>query len=555
MASTTEGYYQKVLRTHEHILEGLYFVDVKDTISYSELYTVKDVLGSYPTNSKNIDSIVLELSESQSRYFELIANISSEVLKTSVKQYFLVLESNSKDTGNVFLSNRMKRNNTIKGGKRKRSTRRKIFQKGGRVNYDGIIIYKYIDPVIRMCCEYVILLDNHFKDNPAHLDTMFSPDGTVLSANLDTFLDTYWKHGGGESTICKFGFGLTNCCTEILRYDYMPTLSLQLNHYNLDKYKEIASSQKYIIRPMKTMFDPLFNLEPASLLLKTENPYKIKLTKIMQATIDKIIERSGNREGSGEPAPGPNVTYPPIHLLEVLDIRNKTWTVRSEIYHLSKSPCVHNGIQFMARVYYFLKYFGLHRDGTPVEFASISWLHTIGHALDRLYCGHSFIVDHDTRLDILRQIKNSFQTFLSQTGDSDVILNFFKNPFFKEAQVDLFYFMCVNDLESLKNVLITKITAVTVNYVKTLIRETMYAWLNIKDKNAEEVVDWLMHFISSRFNDRNYATAGFPCFDIGYSFTLEGNELKVNYDCEVKLKYGCKLPTVEDQAFLKKAKN
>lgn len=228
------------------------------------------------------------------------------------------------------------------------------------------IFYKYQDPVVRMTCEYTIfvLKEIGYKLNEFN-DLLSNGRDTDFDSACLSLFNSYSKKI--EGSICRFGLGLVTCCSSeinktISEFNY--NLPSKLNTMLEDtEYKNLHNVSK--------KYPDFFN---------SERIKDIKL-KIIQNLIKLIIGKSGRGEGI-LPDGVSRKDYPPISVYEVFDPTNDVWKKRCESYHLSRSPCVHAGIYGEEAGKKAIETFGL-----PDVYSSLIWIHTIAHALDRLYCG------------------------------------------------------------------------------------------------------------------------------------------------------------------------
>ena len=268
------------------------------------------------------------------------------------------------------------------------------------------LVYKYQDPVVRMVCEYMILLNDEFVDPEVHrlrdekvdryyrylveesqmteeekeergeftswIKVVFA--GRQPKTALQHRLATDAPREGGH---CLFGRGYVNCCSDTLRRINLPRMYLNLPKFTTTAYDEFVRTRSY--REYQPPPPDLFE-RPGRFC---QNDQDAKFADICQRTIDIIIACSGRSEGT-LPAGMLPMRYPPISLLEVFDPENMVWIVRSERFHLSRSPCVHFGLHGYDITDRLISMYDLPRD----NYQSNVVLHSIAHALDRLYCGH-----------------------------------------------------------------------------------------------------------------------------------------------------------------------
>ena len=269
-----------------------------------------------------------------------------------------------------------------------------------------------------MVCEYLMLLDRHFtkivdgrkiikleqidkyiqtgyiKHPVRPTDYIFklktaSPNVYVNGKNEDNLFynmikSDYLKDGSREEgSICKFGIGRTDCCSRILREDNLQSMFLKYNMFNLHAYSLMKQRAEYINytdmatdASYKQIFDNPENLYTK----KTDDEiYTMKFIFLCNITIKYIIAKSGRAEGGSKTdVLGP---YPPISIIEVLDPDNMVWIVRSERFHLSKSPCVHLGLKNKNITDKLAQFFNL----VNGDYRTNVWFHSIAHAVDRLF--------------------------------------------------------------------------------------------------------------------------------------------------------------------------
>jgi len=469
-------YFTNIINSHHHELEGIYLAYIDNTISnkeikYSEFITFSQIqilwpptpetkenenkFKIYKKNKKDI--LEIHLNKYESRFFDVMATTMNDFSYNINETYTFRIKNVSRSTLQIIEKNIITDNvsKEINGG-RPIETYYRVDELS-----ESIILYKYIDPVIRMCCEYIILLDKYFND-PAKLQEFKIPGSNELDETKFQELilhirkepNTKFHDAPREGAVCEFGLGRIDCCSEIM-HKIARNLNIHMDLFNLHNYNDMKSQRKYTSTPFKT-YETFSLPEPEKLLLSQyiSNPDIVLLVKIMQKAINEIILASGRVEGAPVPQQK-NVTYPKIHLLEILDPDNTTWILRSERFHLSKSPCVHNGLKNLGKIDYFLKYLKLWTTGTQLEFAAVSWLHTIGHALDRLYCGHTEHkkVPQLINTNTLEHIKSSFCVFMKlklNTGEQYICGIIPCDPTYAHC-VDLFFYICMNDFMSIEN--------------------------------------------------------------------------------------------------------
>ena len=642
--SDTLPYYEKVISSHHHELEGIFlgFIDYTNkTIEYSELITVSNIKMIVPPlpvkklnanentfiiNSDN--SIGLHLTEHESRFFDIIAETNPRFWVDVYNSYTLQISGVSNKTiKNIkkYLYDKKRKSETYESTLTLNGGMDQINQYYQENNqFDSIITYKYVDPVIRMVCEYMILLDDYFR-KPNELEKFRIGTNNVndeLFKHLITFIRKQNKDGEPtfpiaplEGERCTFGVGRIDCCSEILT-NLRREMRIKIELFNLTQYIHLIANPKYINSPFHTLTNmKLPNAE--DLLYNKDDLDNILLVKIMQKAIDEIIIASGRVEGSIVHGQS-NIIYPKIHLLEVLDQSNTTWILRSERFHLSKSPCVHNGFKNLGKIDHFLKYLKICNTGNQLKFAHVSWLHTIGHTLDRLYCAH---IGHDDLKLInpvmFQQIKKSFRIFmqLKSEHNENLICDVIPNDFRNVHYVDLFYYICMNDFESIEKKLIflysnhrvsfdciyQNAQALTIDDYNRVIqdgiaRDFEYEQLSESSIDEDESVSvvpaesvsvvpdesvsvvpaesrfghaaesrlerdsitLIISSIKAHFNqskpDGRKIQSCFPFFNIDFSYTYDQdkNMLNVTPGCNIKVKYNCKqVFNKEEQTFLR----
>ena len=561
-------FYEKYISKHEHQIEGLYFVDIeRDTLSggvfdekeketlpilkYSDLFLLRNidvnkstnVEKSTVTNIKN-NLFKIELSDDESRFFELINLSSKSSTNTKPKNFSLTVERKPKlESTNV---------STSSGGKYKSLKKRKarnISKKmsGGIFKISQLgktIIYKYQDPVIRMICEYIKLWDNYFKEDKTRFVPMRTADNEINEAVFTTQLNLFLKgkgEAGAEGSVCRFGIGVISCCNDIRRS--FDQLSIKLDDFHLEDYILATKTDNYI-KQLKTTNEMGYIFKPAVGFLKKADIDKILYTKILQKTIDAIIKKSGRVEGPPNVGEEPiadqrKKMYPPVNLLELLDKENDTWLIRCERFHLSLSPCVHLGIEGLGRVDNLLAYLNLVSYVERLKFENIAWLHTIGHALDRLYCGHTHRNNKfKDNAAILKQILKSFELFYLNMG-RPTLLGIFSNAL-PEINI-LFYYILIKDIDELTKYVQSapedKIN-IMVDSAQKLPLKMLFSGATLESKKKI-----LIRKIRESLLVTHY-------FNKSFSYTIKDDEY-VQRGCDIKKEYGCKSVVKKDEiAFL-----
>ena len=563
-------FYEKYISNHEHQIEGLYFVDTErgnlsggtvdvdvteksSIFKYSDLFLLRNinvnesinVNSSTVTNIKN-NLFKIELSDEESRFFELI-NLSSTAptkTNTKTKNFSLTIErkpkigttSNSRSMGGTYTSLKKRKGRNLT--KRMSGGIFKISQLG------KTIIYKYQDPVIRMICEYIKLWDNYFKEDRTRFVPMRAAGNEINEAAFTTQLNLFLKgngKAGAEGSVCKFGVGVISCCNDIRRS--FDELSIKLDDFNLADYKLVTETDSYI-KQLKTSNKMGYFFKPAVGFLKKADIDKILYTKILQKTIDAIIKKSGRVEGPPNAGLEPiadqkKKEYPPVNLLELLDKENDTWLIRCERFHLALSPCVHLGIEGLERVDNLLTYLNLVSFKERLKFENIAWLHTIGHALDRLYCGHSHRNKKfkDNTL-ILKQILKSFELFYLNMGKPN-LLGIFSNAL-PEINI-LFYYILIKDIDVLREY-IQSAPEYKINMMVDAAKKSPLK-MDFPGLKLESTKNKLIKKMIEMLEVKHY-------YNKNYSYTLKGDEY-LQRGCAIKKEYGCKAIVKKDEiAFL-----
>jgi hypothetical protein len=312
----------------------------------------------------------------------------------------------------------------------------------------AIISYEYQDPVVRMTCDYfniftywfITILNDHdnsisykhelidiFELTDVHLETIFakinSPNCCGLTDELallcraednDIKIADEGKFGG----ICKFGIGSVDCCHKVNTIDiFMYVCKLLLNKLGIIDLEPVIlqTINKWLISK-----ETNFELLETMIQEHTEHTQDSKINQFIiqikkykdyiQKLIELIIIKSGRSEGilprMPPASPDKNLTmleinekmvddslymnkisYPSITFFDVLYTEyDYSWIIRCETFHLSRSPCVHNGLRGDNIAIDLCVALNL----DPNRYASHVLLHTIAHAVDRLYCKHLF---------------------------------------------------------------------------------------------------------------------------------------------------------------------
>ena len=538
-------HYEKMIVSHHHDLEGIYigvYNKSMTNIKYSDLIPADNIklnmYDQYDIQNYNIidnKPINIYLSVEESRMFDIMTSTMTDFKNSENSTYCLTIE-NMSEKNIEFIQKHYKYNNSS------------VLKQGGKplrndTDYQ-IIIYKYIDPVIRMCCEYAILFDQKIRLDEDNYKLFLDKDGNISEDKINSWLHFVWekrdvKPEGVEGTICVFGIGKIDCCSQTLHNEHLSKLRINQRLFNLDDYQRVINEHpKYkSVPPLNDLFE--LNLNPAHTYLlessdENENSKNMILVQILQLIFDKIVEKSGRAEGISKGGE----SYPRIHVLEVIDPANEIWILRSEHFHLSKSPCVHNGLKYKSKINYFLNYLGLWDKIEQLRFADVNLLHSIAHALDRLYCGHSghFIGQSNnlTQRNIFSQIKQIFRIFLelkSSRGDHSICNLIPIDPSDIDC-VDLFYYICMNDQDSIYN----KLIKMTIAKLKKL---------NLPDDikklhDKSQIIKFIITNISLCFDtDVKHDNFPFYNFKMSYDDTVP-NRLSILPDCDIKIKYDCK---------------
>jgi len=359
------------------------------------------------------------------------------------------------------------------------------------------IIYKYQDPVVRMVCEYIILLNDEFVVNgKLNKDKINEYYNYLKEEKEKREPGEFWKWirthfigkestsensvtGSIEGQYCKFGYGFFNCCSDTLRTQKLDSMYLKLDMFDLTIYDELKEEDLY-----KKFYD-LYNrnrddlhndqveymdktlsivgMKYNSVLTHPEIYVKFiedqelikKYVAICQETINIIMASSGRAEGKVVGVK--NLMYPQISLLEVIDKKNMTWIVRSERFHLSKSPCVHFGLKDYDITDKLINLYNLPSN----NYKSNVILHSIGHALDRLYCGHAHItvkykeknqVVFDQIIDIFKIIVQSIKLKYKLDITYLFTTEYLKYINIKNLTTDALYYISINDIKSLLSI-------------------------------------------------------------------------------------------------------
>lgn len=537
-------YYQRLIRSHHHDLEGIFigFIDYRTKkIEYSELLPWSNISMIWPPDEINeiknnvyeiVDNSTLKitLNINESRYFDLITLITKDINKPIKSTYTLNIKNVSDKTINKIMK--------INISSSKHDYKELIPLNGGRPiiqdHYETTIIFKYIDPVIRLCCEYTIIMDEYFRGEGRSRLEEYRLAGTndIDTAKVKRLIDIIGDETKEPSieimrqkSVCGKIRGKSDCCSITLNNINLSKLSIKHELFNLDPYHQLCSHVKYDNYPFKSLQE--LGMPEAHHLLIDQNDHNILLVKILQMTINTIIEQEGRAEGQA--ITGQRITYPNIHLLEVLDSRNNTWILRSERIHLALSPCVHNGLGNLKKVDHFLNYLNLWDSVEKLEFAAVSWLHAIGHTLDLLYCGKEEIYnDLCDNTCAFKQVLSYFKIFMGIMPIQILckcIPNNPDNPHF----VELFYYICINDFSAIKRKLIRPSgikDGVDDNFL-LLLKQTTESELDFAAGNDRTL---LINDIIEKIKSNNFSKNldSFPFYNYLFSFRMHPPEDKGN---------------------------
>jgi len=518
-------YYQRIIQSHHHEFEGLYFAFINyttNTIEYSEFISVNKIKMILPPeiNNDTVDNIYeiiddntvqVKLNLAESRYFDynnnlpdkesphekytlLLNNLNEHTIEKikNFNQYIKEIEDKIEEIDEIDEKTDTKEEND----KEKKIVN--IDQTGGRLfnlrkHYDLTIIYKVYEPVILSVCKYVAKFDkdvnkrfysgcrvqilgsplngiivaelipgmyvveingirrgipaNQMNPIDNRVDFFIDAGGNILEDRVEQWMNSRWTDNDIDDQ------NISMCCYSILDHSIHQFISIKFNMFDVTEYNLKKTHHKYLDSPFYSMYD--LNLAPAyTLLLPHHNtPANVIKVKIMQEIINQMIV-TGGRDGGPELRAQQNY-YPKIHLLELLDPNNDIWIMRSEHYHLSKSPCVHNGLAFKGKINYFLKYLNLWPNNDLVHFEAVTWIHNIAHGLDRLYCGTP--VTHiafggEPKKWMFYKILHYFQIFIR-------IMNKNKFPIcgvipylnrYSQNYTELFFYICMNDMNSIQ---------------------------------------------------------------------------------------------------------
>jgi hypothetical protein len=567
-------------KNHTHSLESIILSDFT-------IININKIIIEKKTNDINNDNTTLEegkilkLSKKSALLLCSIYKINRVVFYKSENEYKYV-ENLDYDNGNNYYLECL----SLETNKDNKSS-----HKGGGI-YD-ILLYKYQDPVVRMVCEYMILLYDIFfvsktyninfiyeklkaykkmqqynNLNQYQYNTLYVRNGfwtfvrsilmgepntinikarkswlSILNKKLQNNLskkNNNIKKASLEGTICKFGKGLVNCCEDTFHNyffppdDYMNIRTL-FNEETLKLYDKMKSDEKYKsyqnLDVEGSQYQTLFNINYSNInskeIDKKLNTAKIeelgKFIEICQETIKIIIISSGRAEGkvkkikNGNEIPHKPNPYPPISLIEVFDKINKkdistyVWIIRSERFHVSKSPCVHFGLNGHDITDKLTSFFCL-----ETNYETNVILHSIGHCLDRLYCGHIFKSDNYSEANnvILIQILKCFEIFLSKMKNKYRENPSYDDPNFKKLNInnltkETLFLVSINDSDNLKTFMESNESLPPIY------------------KNSEETINDL--------------------YNINYSLSKDNDTYTINDEClDIKKIYGCSPKLIRD---------
>jgi len=424
---------------------------------------------------------------------------------------------------------------------------------GGREGRYDVMIYKYQDPVVRMVCEYFILLHTIFyEDTKYNIDTIYTQLLQYKEFQIKKRLGSYTYNSGystkafwrfireiimgltsslnpvtrrapeairgdeayREGVRCAFGLGRTNCCEETLHGTLQGLAQFRTSViFDTSMYEEMKSNEDYkSYVNMSNEYPELF--ETPAMFVRGDEKLK-KFISIYQEAINIIIITSGRAEGKGTD----HTPYPPISVFEVLDVINRdnrdsyVWIIRSERFHLAKSPCVHLGLNGFDITSKLIRFFSLEED-----YESDVILHSIGHCLDRLYCGHTFSESSrysESNEIILRQIIGCFEIFLHkmQSNPENPDENFNK-LILDNLTPEILFLVSINDQITLEEHLQTKGLRIEDIFVNPDIRITDLYNVNY----------------SFTYNSRNHKyTTSDECWDIKKKYQCKKYLIKQNF--------------------------
>ncbi len=398
-----------------------------------------------------------------------------------------------------------------------------------------VLIYKYQDPVVRMACEYLLLLNNFFvtRDNELNnteIDKYYNfirNDKINNTKNFETWFKEYLTEKS-EGSVCKFGYGYVNCCNDNLKNN-LDKMYIKFNMFNLEKINIIINDEEYKncsdISNNESCYkffkkpDEYLNSE----FIKLEKSFIEKFIIICQQTINSIILKSGRAEDNLSPDMT-RESYPSISLIELLDKNNMIWIKRSERFHLTRSPCVHFGLYSEDITNKLCNFFNLELS----DYISDIILHSIGHSLDRLYCGHNFKSNKYSQSNnlIFSQIITLF----------DFFVNLMKKKDYSESDSSA-RFLNMNNLNK-----------TTLFYLVTNNTKELFLYLS---KNAitteREIIEYIIK--SEHLGNPNFINIDslvkfiedLKLYNINYSYKYDNGERLLTHDCRAlkACAYGC----------------
>jgi len=586
-------YYEKIIKSHHHELEGIFlgFVDLHTkNIEYSEFIPITNIKMIMPpidyfNETKTIYKILdkntaqVILNKQESRYFDVICQLNKNIdIQIDNNYTFEITNLTEKTINNIIKYNYITVPNPL-GNTIKtlipNTQNKEILAYGGNPLlsiediFNCVITYKFIDPVIRMCCEYVIIIDEYFSQDRNRIQEYIINNKYVGNKILNytkakLLVKSINKDHGPtinglkqNASVCSIGNGIGDeCCTHILRNKYLSKLSIQHSLFDLRRYNECCQGTSYLDSPFRVLYR--LGLEsPQIYLLDQSDEYNFFLVQILQTAIDEIISIAGRVFG-----------YPSIHLFEVIDSNNTTWILRSELFHLMNSPCVHNGIH--SNTMNCLRYLHLKQSSERLQLPAVNWLHTIAHTLDLLYCGRNEVYDSrpiNNKMAFKNIVKyfGIFMVLMSKTNGNNLICGVIPNDpenisIYFNDYVELFYYICVNDFNAIKNKLnrIKDIVLPERSFGSKQIDQqhldgvTDDLLLELKDTSKSIVrynkgedrmplINDLIDKIKTHFDDNSII---FPIFDQFYSLspqTAESINFTYSSECsDLKNAYTCK---------------
>jgi len=586
------SYYERIV-SHHHELGGIYFAFIdykKKNIEYSEFIPFNKIEMIMPPeiNSHSEDNIYeildyntlqIKLSICESRNFDIINELIKIESKYDHSYTFLINNVSQRTIDNITLLNKL----------RKEKTTIKDTKYGGAPkahdaflthHFTTTIIYKLLDPVIITSYEILAMLDTmlskQFYENcscfvilngasiPCYLVNETSPNSKrwniILESNhtrmeaLETILTPletidqrleHFRRGTFEFSIFMRYISsnysnhpiIRRCCKNFIdNTNIIPCLSFKLDMFDLSEYNAMKLNPQYFDYPFKSM-DELGLASAKTLLLNpaNTNPDNILKVQILQDTLDHIVQLQGRSK-----------MYPKIHLLELLDPNNNLWQMRCEHFHLSKSPCVHNGLESKLKINHFLQYLNLWQTGEPCKIEAVTWIHTIGHQLDKLYCGQD-IANADpsiTRTQVFTTILSYFSIFINIMAPSKFPLCGVI-PYINRSHPDyvqLFYYICINDMNAIKRKLSRQpgnMDGVSDNFLIELQNTSNLSLGFVAGAVRQPLIDLLIVRIKSDFSR---TLAGFPFFNHQFAYQPIPNSINFNIieKCRrLKTTYGC----------------